>query len=187
MRFGGKGVMVTLMVAVCVLGFGVATAAADGLSNRFSAALAATGGSGKGYRFAGVHLPGWLTLTNTGLLSGTPTTSAGLPVKVVVTVSDSIKATGTASYALTIDPAVTLGPRTLPVPTMGNAYSEQLSARGGSGTGYAFTAARLPAWLNMSSASVLNGTPTNAIASPLHFTITVADSNAGTASRAPTG
>ena len=30
MRFGGKGVMVTLMVAVCVLGFGVATAAADG-------------------------------------------------------------------------------------------------------------------------------------------------------------
>ena len=68
-----------------------------------------------------------------------------------VTVTDSISATGSLSYSITVDPAITMSPATIPCLTVGDSYSQQLTASGGSGTGYSFTATGVPAGLTLSS------------------------------------
>ena len=153
---------------------GVAT-----VGDKFSRQLTATGGSGKGYTFTATGLPSWLKITSAGLLSGTPAKAIGALLNITVKVSDSLKATGNTSYALTIDPALAISPSTLPVATVANPFSVQLTAEGGAGAGYSFTATGLPFWLTITSAGLLSGTPTTAAGSPLHFTINVSDSNAG--------
>ena len=77
-----------------------------------------------------------------------------------VTVTDSISATGDLSYSITVDPAITMSPSTLPVLTVGDSYSQQLTASGGSGTGYSFAATGVPDGLTLSSTGLLSGTPT---------------------------
>ena len=54
-------------------------------------------------------LPPGLTLSDTGLLSGTPTSASGVVVTVDVTVTDSDGATGSQSYALTVKEASQAG------------------------------------------------------------------------------
>jgi large repetitive protein len=158
---------------------GVAT-----VGDRFSTQLKATGGSGKGYSFTGDSLPAWLKVSSTGLLSGTPPATASSSSSFMVTVTDNAKGAGSASYTLSVDPALLLSPTTLTVVTVGNPFSTQLTAAGGSGTGYVFTGVNLPGWITLSSSGLLSGTPTTAIGSPFHFTVTAADSNAGTVSHA---
>ena len=64
--------------------------------------------------------------------------------------------------------------------TVGDKYSTQLTATGGSGAGYKFTEVDLPAGLTLSSSGLLSGTPTTATGSPFFFTVTVTDSKGGT-------
>src|SRR5205085_2526501 len=113
----------------------------------YSQQLSATGGSGTGYTFSATGLPAGLTLSGSGLLSGTPTSATGSPFTINVTVTDSNSATGTQTYALTVDPAISVSPGTLPTATVGTLYSRQLTASGGSGLGYNYTASGLPAGL----------------------------------------
>ena len=44
-----------------------------------------------------------------------------------------------------------MSPATLPVLTVGDSYSQQLTASGGSGTGYSFTATGVPAGLTLAA------------------------------------
>ena len=70
----------------------------------FSAALTATGGSGSGYTFSvaqGSTLPGFLSI-NGSTLSGTPTSTAGSPYSFTLQVSDSVNATATKAFTLTV-------------------------------------------------------------------------------------
>ena len=147
------------------------------VGNDFRTQLSALGGSGTDYRFKGVDLPSWLSLSSSGLLSGTPPATAGSTINFSVVVIDSDKATGSASYTLQIDPALVISPTTLSVATVGNAFSTQLTAAGGSGSGYTFTGIGLPSWLNLSSGGLLSGTPLTTATSPIHFTVDVTDSN----------
>ena len=93
----------------------------------------------------------------------------------MVTVTDSLRGTGSTSYTLNIDPALVLSPTTLTVVTVGNPFSTQLTAAGGSGAGYTFTSANVPAWMTVSSTGLLSGTPTTAIGSPFHFGVIATD------------
>ena len=62
-------------------------------------------------------------------------------VKVEVTATDGNGGTGTQTYTSTVDPALVVSPSTLPMlATVGNIYSQQFSATGGSGSNYSFTA-----------------------------------------------
>ena len=133
------------------LAIGPAALATVTVGNKFRTQLIGTGGSGKGYTFTASDLPSWLTLSPTGLLSGTPTTNAGAPLKFTVAVADSNGAVGTKNYILTLDPALGINPATLGVPTVGNKFSRQLTAKGGSGKGYTFTAIGLPSWLKITT------------------------------------
>src|SRR5262249_36723374 len=115
-----------------------------------------------------------------GLLSGTPTASGSYSFTVIAT--DSNGATGREPYTLTINPAITISPTTLPAATVGVSYSTQLTASGGSGHGYTFSAAGLPSWLKLSAHGLLSGKRPSTSGSPFTFTVTVTDSNGASGS-----
>ena len=75
---------------------------------------------------------------------------------------------------------ITISPTTLPVATVGVVYSQQLTASGGSGSGYSFAATGLPAGLSLTTLGLLSGTPTTAIGSPFVVDVTVTDGDGGT-------
>jgi hypothetical protein len=161
----------------------------DGQGNAaYQATLTATGGSGTGYTFAVTsgQLPTGLTLSAAGVLSGTiAATAAGGYYSFAVTATDSQGDTGSVTCTLFVDPTLTLGPATLPNPQAGVAYSQQLTATGGSGiyTGFAVTAGSLPAGLTLSPTGLLTGTVLVTAPSGLYsFTVTATDSAGGTAS-----
>ena len=132
-------------------------------------ALTAAGGSGKSYAFTLSGQPSWLTVTSAGLLSGTPPATANSSVNFTITATDNLKGSVSISYTLNIDPALVLSPSTLNTVTVGNAFSTQLTAAGGSGEDYVFTSSALPAGVKLDSDGTLHGTPTTATGSPLHF------------------
>ena len=90
-----------------------------------------------------------------------------------VLVDDSENDSGSRSYSLTVDPALTVGPTALGIATVGDPIHIQLSASGGSGKGYRFTGVDLPSWLSLSSSGLLTGKPPATAGSTVDFSITV--------------
>jgi uncharacterized protein YjdB len=85
------------------------------------------------------------------------------------------------SHTVTIGAVtLTLTPPSLQKGAVGIAYSQTVTASGGSGTGYTFAVSggTLPAGLHLSSGGALTGTPTTA--GPSTFTVTVTDSASNT-------
>ncbi len=84
------------------------------------------------------------------------------------------------SGTLTVSPAFIFSPPTLPVATVGDAYSQQITVSGGSGSGYSLTATGLPAGLSLTTLGLLSGTPTTAMGMPYTVTVAVTDGNGDT-------
>ncbi|HET7306683.1 MAG TPA: putative Ig domain-containing protein [Gammaproteobacteria bacterium] len=140
--------------------------------------LTATGGEGT-YTF-GVSsgaLPAGITLDSSGTLSGTPT--AGGNFGFTVTATDSNGDTGVQNYKLTVDPpTITIAPSGLPPANYGTAYSQKLTASGGTAPySFSISAGALPAGLSLSSTGDISGTPT--AAGTFNFTVQAADSSPG--------
>ncbi|MGH8028272.1 MAG: autotransporter domain-containing protein, partial [Pseudoxanthomonas sp.] len=158
------------------------TSATAGIA--YSATFSASGGIGA-YRYAlnAGALPAGLSLDgNSGLLSGTPTTSGAFSF--AITASDSgagTPGTVTATYNLVVaSPTLALTPAALPAGTGGVAYSQTLSASGGIAPyAYALTTGSLPAGLSLTAAGLLSGTPT--VAGTFSFSLSATDSTAGVA------
>ncbi|WP_139143497.1 S-layer family protein, partial [Janthinobacterium sp. HH104] len=143
---------------------------------------AANGGAPYTYAISAGALPAGLSLnTSTGLLSGTPT--AGGTFNFTVRATDSSTGSGPYSgargYSLTVSAAtVTIAPTTLPAMTAGLAYSQSITAAGGTAPhSYAITAGSLPAGLILAADGTLSGTPTATGA--YSFTVTAIDSSGG--------
>jgi hypothetical protein len=146
-------------------------------------ALASSGGIGaKTWTVASGTLPGNLSLSTTGVFSGTP--SATGTANFSVRVTDALGGTGTKALSITIVPALSVTTNSLPGGTVNVAYSAPaLAASGGSGAlNWARTAGTLPAGLTLSAAGVFSGTPTAAGTS--NFTVRVIDALGGTATKA---
>ncbi len=146
----------------------------------YSQTITATGGTGP-YTFAVASgsLPPTLVLASGGLLSGTTTTAGNFTF--TVTATDSNGCTGSASFTI---PVLTLAPAGpgLPDATFGSAYSQAITASGGSGGfTYAVTAGSLPSWLSLNPATgALTGTPANADGTgSFSFTITATNTATG--------
>ena len=137
----------------------------------YTTTLTASGGSG-GYNWSASGLPGWLTLSSSGVLSGTPPTPG--PVNFSVTVTDSTSHTATKDLTLPVNSALVIGSTTLPAATVGSVYSYNFTASGGSG-GYMWSASELPAWLTLTPTGFLTGTPPTP--GPVSFGVTVTDSS----------
>jgi gliding motility-associated-like protein len=130
-------------------------------ASAYSQSITGSGGTGT-YTFAIVAgaLPGGISLSAAGILSGTPTQTGNYNFTVRAT--DGASATGTFAYSITIAaPTITLSPATVPNPVVAVAYSQSLSSTGGASPyTYAISAGALPAGLSLSSAGILSGIPT---------------------------
>jgi hypothetical protein len=135
----------------------------------------ATGGTGTlSWKVTSGGLPTGLTLSSNGLLSGTPT--AARTFTFTITATDTLGAASSKTYAVVINPAVSISTSFLPNWTAGKSgYRQTFSAIGGTGPlAWKITAGNLPTGLTLSSSGVLSGTPT--VAKTFTFTITATDS-----------
>src|SRR5262249_12220907 len=128
-------------------------------------------------------LPGGLTLTSGGLLSGTPTASGTFTFTLKAT--DKTGCTGTQSYALVICSVIAINPATLSPGTVGAAYNQTITQTGGAGTvNFSLSAGALPSGLNLAPSGVLAGTPTQS--GTFNFTVKAMDANGCMGTRAYT-
>ncbi|MBI4548082.1 MAG: putative Ig domain-containing protein [Ignavibacteriae bacterium] len=151
----------------------------------YSQTLTASGGTSP-YTFSvtGGSLPPGLTLSSSGLLSGTPTTVGNFSF--TVTATDTQNCTGSQSYTVVINcPTITVNPATLPSGTVGTAYTQTITATGGTSP-YTFsvTSGAVPSGLSLSSSGVLSGTPTSV--GNFSFTVTATDDQGCTGVRSYT-
>ncbi|HEX3873932.1 MAG TPA: putative Ig domain-containing protein [Solirubrobacteraceae bacterium] len=149
----------------------------------YSDQLAASGGTGSYTWSTTGSLPSGVTLGSSGLLSGTPTVAGSFSFTVKVTDSTGQFATEAASVTVVAGPA--LGFAAPPAGELGAAYSDQLTASGGT-TPYAWSAsAGLPPGVSLgASTGLLSGTPT--AGGIFSFTVTVTDAAGQVATEAAT-
>lgn len=135
----------------------------------YSQSLSASGGTGPyTYSVTSGSLPGGLTLSPAGVLSGTPTAAGTFTFTIQAKDSTGSGSggpyTGSQSYTVTIAaPTIAVAPGTLGNGTVGSIYSQTVSASGGNGPySYAVTNGSLPAGLSLnSSTGAVTGTPTS--------------------------
>jgi hypothetical protein len=144
-----------------------------------STVFSQTGGVGAmTFALTGGALPAGLTLSPSGVLSGTPTqtvTNRALTIRA----TDSRGCSGSVTVSLNVlCPAISLRPSSVPTGTVGVQYAAtQFTQTGGVGsTTFSVTAGTLPSGLILSSSGLLSGTPTQAV-SAQQVTITARDSN----------
>ena len=136
--------------------------------------ISATGGSGNlVWSIATGALPSGMSLTNAGLLTGTPTAAGTFSFTARVT--DAGAGTTTQAFSVTIIPALAISTTTLPLGRQGAGYSQALAVSNGTGP-YSWTvvSGTLPAGLSLASNGTLSGTPSGSGTSS--FTVGVTDS-----------
>jgi hypothetical protein len=130
-------------------------------------------------------LPPGLGLSAGGVLAGTPTAVG--TYNFTVSVTDTNGCSGSQAYSVTMTcPTLTLSPNgasptVLTVGTVGTAYSQTITASGGSGSCIYAETGTLPTGVLLSSAGVLSGTPT--VSGIYTFTVTATDTNGCQASQ----
>ncbi len=130
------------------------------------------------FSVSGGSLTAGLTLDGaTGLLSGTPSSSAAAAF--TITSTDANGCTATRDYSVTpVCPAISITPVSLTAGTVGTAYSRTLAASGGTAPygSWAVTSGALPTGLTLNAATgVISGTPTAAASPATSFTVRVTD------------
>ena len=171
----GTGAVYTLVINCQTITVTNPTVATGTVGTAFSQGFSQSGGLGTTVFSTTGTLPTGLSLSSTGMLSGTPTQTGTFAISVKATDSHACSGTG-AAYTLVIgcqtitvtNPTITTGPA-------GVAFSQSFSQSGGVGAATFRTTSTLPTGLSLSSAGVLSGTPTQTGSFPI--TVKATDSN----------
>ncbi len=144
------------------------------VSKTYSVTLEAINGTEPYTWTAGSELPAGLTLSNTGVLSGTPKQFGSFQVIVGVYDSSTPQGLAAATLPLTIVSGLTISP-SLANPTLNEKYSGALKASGGYGSyKWSVSAGKLPAGFTLNATTgVITGTATAVTTST--FTIMITD------------
>jgi len=147
----------------------------------YSRTLSALNG-GRPYEWSRVAgaLPPGLSLSGTGVIHGTPTSSGTYSFTVLVT--DTAGATASKSFTLTVAKPVAVSTTTLPSGLVGHSYRASVAGTGGIPP-YAWSriSGTKPPGLTFSASGVWSGTPTKA--GSYSFTVRVTDKDGKAASR----
>ena len=154
------------------------------IGSAYSDTLTASGGTGPyAWSVSSGSLPAGVTLGSvTGTLSGTPTAAGSSTFTVQVTDADGQSATEATSLAIVSAPALSF-----PAPPsgeVGTAYTDTLTASGGTGPyAWSVSSGSLPAGITLGSVTgTLSGTPIAAGSS--HFTVQVTGADGQSATEA---
>ncbi|MBO9663143.1 kelch repeat-containing protein [Dokdonella sp.] len=130
------------------------------------------------YSISAGALPGGLTLSPSGALSGAPTAGGSFPFTVVA--ADALQSVGTQSYVLDVAaPSLALTPATLPSASAGVAYRQSFATRGGTAPyRYALAGGALPDGMSLGEDGALSGTPT--ASGNFAFRVRATDGSGGT-------
>ncbi|MBX7207515.1 MAG: putative Ig domain-containing protein [Verrucomicrobiaceae bacterium] len=144
--------------------------------------FSASGGSGAITWQQTGTLPAGMTFnTGTHTLSGTPTETGNFSISITATDANSCSGSVNLSFS-TSCPAITVNPASLPNGTVNTAYSQTVTASGGTSPySFAVTLGTLPAGLSLAANGDITGTPTSTTAAT--FTITATDANGCTGAR----
>ena len=130
-------------------------------------------------KWAASGLPAGLTISNAGVISGTPKTAGAYPV--TVTAIDALATTATTTFTITVNPPAPLAIPAIvaPAATLNVPYSLLVAATGGS-TPYVYsTTTVLPVGLVIDPATgVISGIPTGVITKAKTYTVTVSVTDA---------
>ena len=143
----------------------------------YTATVSASGGlTPYAWNVASGNLPSGLSLSRSGVLSGTPTASGSFSFSVAVSDSEQPPSVANGNFSITIAAALQVTTTSLPNGSPGIFYSATLAATGGLPP-YFWTVAQgsLPNGLTLNAAKgVISGTPTAAATST--FTVQSSDS-----------
>ncbi|MGB2635563.1 MAG: putative Ig domain-containing protein [Candidatus Acidiferrum sp.] len=183
-----KSLTITVTAAVTPVTISTSSVPSGQVGTAYSTTLAASGGTTPyTWNVSSGALPGGVTLSTGGTISGTPTASGSFSFTVKVTDSTTPTAqTASKSFTITVAAAVTpvtISTSSVPAGQVGTAYSTTLTASGGT-TPYSWSVSSgaLPGGLTLSSGGTISGTPT--ASGSFTFTAKVTDSTTPTAQTA---
>ena len=159
-----------------------ATVAANSSANPITLAL--SGGAATSVAVASAASHGSATASGTSI-TYTPTAGFSGSDSFTYTATNASGTSSPATVTITVSPpTLTITPTTLPNGTQGTAYSQTVSASGGTAPyTYAISAGSLPAGLSLNTGTgVLSGTPS--ASGTFNLTVTATDANSATGSRA---
>ncbi len=157
----------------------------------YSQQLAAINGTGAyAWSLASGTLPGGLTISSSGVISGSNVTATAGTFNFTVKVIDANGVAVTKALSITVNGAPTISPTSLPSVTAGGTYpSQQLTVTGGTtpfSTWSLASGSSLPSWLSLSTGGLLSSNGTESGTPPFTFTVQITDANGVTATRAYT-
>ncbi len=143
------------------------------VDQEYNQTLQATGGIGLRTWTLSGSLPAGLTLSQDGIISGTPTNAE--TTNFTVTVTDAFNQSDAQNLSIAVSPApLVITTTTLPAGGILQPYNQQLQATGGTGARtWSIVAGAPPLGVDLNSAGVISGTPILPVTST--FTVRVAD------------
>lgn len=154
---GSKDVLVLKINQCEVVTLTPATLSSMTVGFPYSQTLSADGMYAPVFTVTSGSLPSGLTLSASGVISGTPTQSGNFSVTITATSGACVSSN---SYSFTVQcPVVTILPASLTNGYTGLVYSQTLSLSQGTATSYIVSSGSLPAGLSLSANGVISGTP----------------------------
>jgi uncharacterized protein YhjY with autotransporter beta-barrel domain len=176
---GNSATSATVTFNVVLLSINETSLADAAVGSAYSATLTTTGCTGPcTFAVTAGALPTGITLSSAGVFSGTPTAGGSFTFTVTATDAGAGGITTSQAFTLTVAAPTVTSASTLPAASRGFAYSQTLTASGGTGPySFALQSGALPGGITLSAGGVLSGTPT--VTGSFPITVRITDSSTG--------